>query len=250
MKIDLITRSQLEVLNKKSLRYPLADAEKDYFLAVILKIIYDSHISDSLVFKGGTAIHHCYLDYLRFSNDLDFTSLEKIDISRLEGIFKLYNFLQIKNLIEKKYSIGFHVQYQGILQQPNSINININVNQKVILEPKWCPYYNFYRLDVDVNLMDIKEISAEKIRTLNERARARDLYDLYLILEKYRLDIGEVVNILKQKELFKVLSRESLTENTNIAMESYESELDSLYYKKSIPKEIMKEMISKIVLEI
>jgi hypothetical protein len=40
MKIDLITRSQLEVLNKRSLRYPLADAEKDYFLAIILKIIY------------------------------------------------------------------------------------------------------------------------------------------------------------------------------------------------------------------
>lgn len=53
-----------------------------------------------------------------------------------------------------------------------------------------------------------------------------------------------------EKELFKVLSRESLTENTNIALESYESELDSLYYRKSIPKESMKEMISKIILEI
>jgi len=109
---------------------------------------------------------------------LDFTSLQQIDISRLEGIFNIYNFLQIKNLIEKKYSIGFYIQYRGILQQPNSINININVNQEVLLESKWCSYNNFYRLDIDVNLMDIKEISAEKIRTLNERARARDLYDL------------------------------------------------------------------------
>lgn len=32
MKIDLTTRSQLEVLNKRSLRYPLAFAENDYFL--------------------------------------------------------------------------------------------------------------------------------------------------------------------------------------------------------------------------
>ena len=37
MKIDLITRAQLEVINKRNLRYPLADAEKDYFLAVIPK---------------------------------------------------------------------------------------------------------------------------------------------------------------------------------------------------------------------
>ncbi len=35
MKIDLITRSQLEVLNKKGLRNPLADTEKDYILAGI-----------------------------------------------------------------------------------------------------------------------------------------------------------------------------------------------------------------------
>ncbi len=67
MKIDLITRAQIEVINKRNLRYPLADAEKDYFLAVILKIIYNSLLADSLVFKGGTAIHHCYLEQLRFS---------------------------------------------------------------------------------------------------------------------------------------------------------------------------------------
>lgn len=29
MKIDLMTRLQLEVINKKGLKYPLADAEKD-----------------------------------------------------------------------------------------------------------------------------------------------------------------------------------------------------------------------------
>ncbi|UCC40275.1 MAG: nucleotidyl transferase AbiEii/AbiGii toxin family protein [Candidatus Aminicenantes bacterium] len=46
----------------------MADAEKDYFLAVILKMIYNSFLADSLVFKGGTAIHHCYLEQLRFSN--------------------------------------------------------------------------------------------------------------------------------------------------------------------------------------
>lgn len=48
-----------------------------------------------------------------------------------------------------------------------------------------------------------------------------------------------------EKELFKVLSRESLTENINIALESYELELESFYYRKLIPKESMKEMIPK-----
>ncbi len=31
MKIDLLSRAQLSIINKNSLRYPLAIAEKDYF---------------------------------------------------------------------------------------------------------------------------------------------------------------------------------------------------------------------------
>jgi len=56
-----VTKSNLSLLNKRSLRYKLADAEKDYLLAVVSKIIYDSPLRDKLVFKGGTAIHHCYM---------------------------------------------------------------------------------------------------------------------------------------------------------------------------------------------
>ena len=32
--------------------------------------------SDSLVFKGGTALKKCYFDNYRFSEDLDFSGLE------------------------------------------------------------------------------------------------------------------------------------------------------------------------------
>jgi len=58
MKIDLLTKAQLSIINKEHFRYPLAIAEKDYFLAVVLQIIYSSNLADRLVFKGGTAIHH------------------------------------------------------------------------------------------------------------------------------------------------------------------------------------------------
>ena len=80
MKIDLLDKAQLSIINKNNFRYPLQIAEKDYFLAVVLKIIYSSKIKDKLIFKGGTAIHHLYLDQLRFSEDLDFTAKDKISI--------------------------------------------------------------------------------------------------------------------------------------------------------------------------
>ncbi|MFH1412947.1 MAG: hypothetical protein ABIG10_02875 [bacterium] len=43
MMIELLNSEELILFNKK-LKYPLAIAEKDYFLAVISKIIFDSQM--------------------------------------------------------------------------------------------------------------------------------------------------------------------------------------------------------------
>ena len=50
--------------------------EKDYLLSWILAgISRVPALSDSLVFKGGTALKKCYFGDYRFSEDLDFTGL-------------------------------------------------------------------------------------------------------------------------------------------------------------------------------
>lgn len=250
MKIDLITRSQLEVLNKRSLRYPLADAEKDYFLAIILKIIYNSSLGKLLVFKGGTAIYHCYLEQYRFSKDLDFTALEPIELPRLREIYEEHDFLSVKNVKEKKYGIDFSLQYQGMLLQLNSIDININKNQKVLLKTNHHTYRNSFDVDVIVKLMNIKEIIAEKIRTLNERPKPRDLYDIHLIKNTYKVSLKEAVDLLRQKELFRPLSKENINENVSIALESYESDLENLYYKKYVSLKEIRELVKEIIKEI
>ena len=81
MNIPIITRQQLEIINRKTLKYPLQIAEKDYFLTLVMKIISISSWGKVLVFKGGTALNHCYLQQYRFSEDLDFSS-NKVDITQ------------------------------------------------------------------------------------------------------------------------------------------------------------------------
>lgn len=44
----MITRQQLEIINRKTLKYPLQIAEKDYFLALILQIIANSALKNIL----------------------------------------------------------------------------------------------------------------------------------------------------------------------------------------------------------
>jgi hypothetical protein len=50
----LITRQQLEIINRRTLKYPLQIAEKDYFWQWRCKS-FPPHRGDKLIFKGGTA---------------------------------------------------------------------------------------------------------------------------------------------------------------------------------------------------
>jgi predicted nucleotidyltransferase component of viral defense system len=72
---ELLDRAELRLMTK-NLKYPLAIAEKDYFLALVSKIIFESELGKRLIFKGGTALHHVYLKQLRFSEELSNEQIE------------------------------------------------------------------------------------------------------------------------------------------------------------------------------
>ncbi len=237
MKIDLLDRPQLEILNKRGPKYNLQDAEKDYFLAVILSIIYGSGLKDTLVFKGGTAVYHCYLDQIRFSKDLDFTAKTKLKLSDIENLFSGFEIFKLKDVEEKKFGLAFSVQYRGVLAQPDTIEVDINTNQKVLLEPKIMEYKNYYGVKLSCPVMDKNEIFAEKIRTLNDRARPRDPYDLVILQKKLGLKLDEGLALLAKKEMFRPLDKERIAENLRISQERFEDEMEELYYREPVTKE-------------
>lgn len=248
MKVDLLSRAQLSIANKNSFRYPLAVAEKDYFLAVVLQIIYSSRLKDSLVFKGGTAIHHLYLDQLRFSEDLDFQTTGEITEDDLQEIFQSYDFLEIIKSYRSDYTLKIQrLKFTGPLGQPNSIKLDVDLTQKLILPAEKMEYKNVYGVPVTVRVMAVKEICAEKIRAANERARYRDFYDLAMVLKNNGFDPKEILEILKKKELRRPLSKESITGNLDIAEEARKSGAESLYYREEIDEAEMNESLKGIL---
>src|SRR3989339_360648 len=199
----MITRQQLEIINRKSLRYPLHIAEKDYFLALVMQIITASSTGKTLIFKGGTALHHCYLDQYRFSEDLDFSSNRQLlSIEEVRKIFDNIDYLSIKKDYLSEATIKLEkLQYTGPLIQPNSLKVEIDFLQNVLLPPQTLVYHNVWGVDFKVRVMDVREICAEKLRAMSDRARYRDFYDLFLLLEKYPLDLEEIISFIKQKEI-------------------------------------------------
>ena len=85
-----------------------------------------------------------------------------------------------------------------------------------------------------VNVMDIREICAEKIRAMSQRARYRDFYDFYLATQKYRIDIDETIQLIQQKEMRQPISKASILRNWKIASAQRRDEIELIYYRDEV----------------
>lgn len=244
----MLSRQQLEIINRKSLRYPLHIAEKDYFLALVMQIIAASSTGKTLIFKGGTALHHCYLDQYRFSEDLDFSSNKTLlSIEEVRKIFDNIDYLSIKKDYLSQASIKIEkLQYTGPLIQPNSLKVEIDFLQNVLLPPQTLAYHNVWGVDFTVAVMDIKEICAEKIRAMSDRARYRDFYDIYLLLEKYQLDLDEIVSFVKQKEIRRPITKASIQTNWKVIATEKEQEMGQIYYSRQVEDSQIETLIQSL----
>ena len=248
--IEILNREEL-ILYNKTTKYPLAIAEKDYFLAIVSKIIFESKIKNKLIFKGGTALHHVYLPQLRFSEDLDFSSgAIKIEIDEVRDIFSDFDFLKIK----KDYVSGATVkieklQYSGPLVQPNSVKVEIDFLQNVILPPLEMDYINVYGVKTKVRVMDIREIASEKIRAMSDRVKYRDFYDFSMIMIRLNINLNEVLSLVEKKEIRSTISVKKIMSNWNLALQEKNNDFDSIYYTQKLDDDIIERELKRLRFE-
>ena len=231
-----LTRQQLEIINRQTIQYPLPIAEKDYYLTLAIKLIYNSPLKAKLVFKGGTALHHSYLSQKRFSEDLDFTSLDN-ELSKREviSVLESSDVFLVKKVHSSKYTLKIErLQFQGLLGQPGNIKVEIDRFQNVVLDSVKKKYKNVWKVNSTALIMDKREICAEKIRAVSQRARYRDFYDLYFLINKLKIDYREAVKLLKSKEIRTPVVAENIIKNWSIAKKEKQNDLDGIYCSESI----------------
>ena len=69
--------------------------------------------------------------------------------------------------------------------------------------------------------MQLPEIAAEKIRASATRARYRDFYDLYLLLEQPDTDVAQALNILQRKEIRAIVDPVAMAANWRQAQQEW-----------------------------
>ncbi len=220
--------------------------EKEYLQYIFLNAI--SKYPDNFVFKGGTCLKICF-GLERASEDLDFSTSFKIDKLK-EVVYKCLKDFELLNINYEIYSerefegnLRFEIRFKGPLFQghaksTNTLKIDFNkrnVKNKIIKV--------IQKLFSDVPLfsivvLDEKEILAEKIRALINRAESRDLYDIWMLLNK-GIKIDRKLLIIKLNE------EKSKFSNLRFpSKEEYERDLKNLV--KTLPSyEQVKKEVSK-----
>ena len=196
----MISREQLVDIGKTTGLH-LYQQEKDYLLKLFLYTYF--RLFDNAVFKGGTCIKYVFgLD--RFSEDLDFNLLtspksfqKQVDRSLKElHLMGVTSYYIKKELFKDAYTsvIGFQGPlYQGNKQTRNKFRIDAGKRTGTIKTPEWRLVSSEYPETGErflVQIMDEQEILVEKICSLMKRHKGRDLYDVWLLLEK-GVDVDE-----------------------------------------------------------
>ena len=190
----MISREQLIDIGKTTSLH-LYQQEKDYLLKLFLSAYF--RLFDDAVFKGGTCIKYVFgLD--RFSEDLDFNLLvspkefeSQVDRTLKEiHLIGIVNYFIKKELFEDAYTCVIGVQgplYTGTEQTRNKFRIDAGKRTGTIKTPEWRLIPSEYpetRRHFLVRIMNEQEILVEKICSLFERQKGRDLYDVWFLLKK------------------------------------------------------------------
>ena len=189
---------------------PTSTIERDYaqnWLLSALRTI-------NMAFKGGTGIRKVFIENYRFSDDLDFTLLEPIGADALQAVVSnAVARVREESGILFEDDFGFRVTKTGfkattrfrILNRGSASPVKIDLDltgpdhEVVLLPVSERPVFHPYsdRLSVAVTSYALEEIMAEKIRSLFQRSRSRDLYDLVQLAD--RVDCRAVKSILRRK---------------------------------------------------
>ena len=217
-------------INKLSAQKSVSDVtvEKDYILDWVLwGIAQNSAMRTNLVFKGGTALHKLYFRDWRFSEDLDFTTLNAVSEEQLKtqvsaaissvmsrsGIQLNLKSIERSGVDGSDWSYEVKVEYVGPRSQATGslpiIRLHITHDELVMDKPHLKRLLEPYP-DLPDNpclfTLTLEEILAEKLRTvIHQRCYPKDVYDTWRIINEAGafLNLPQTLDFYRKKTIYR-----------------------------------------------
>lgn len=199
----------------KKLQININNIVREYWEMFILDGLYSSALGESLVFKGGTALRLIY-NSPRFSEDLDFSLIGKINFNDFKRTVKDIIFqqpeLSIKEIYSKKNTYFALINFkQEYLSQTLSIKIEISKRKLSLrknidfkLSTASSPTTNLKPL---VGVFTLERLLKEKLNALSSRQKARDLFDVWFLGQLLKKEISLPETKLRKRDIKQELNR-------------------------------------------
>ncbi len=180
--------------------------EQDLVIArALIEIYRNSFLSETLAFRGGTAIHKLFFDSpVRYSEDIDLVQIEPSPIKKtIDYLRDALLFLGKPSVKQKANNNTLIYKFDSEISPvfPMRLKIEINCREHFsvlgLLKKRYEVNNQWFTGECSITTYHLEELLATKLRALYQRKKGRDLFDLYKALSELNVDVLKVINCYK-----------------------------------------------------
>jgi predicted nucleotidyltransferase component of viral defense system len=184
-----------------------AQVEQDLILSrVLVELFTNPIISDSVLFRGGTALHKLFLQPVsRYSEDIDLVQKEPGSIGKLIDVVKAKctPLLGRPKTKQKRDSVIFIYRVDSEIPPSIPLRIKIEINTREHfsvfekIKKTFSVQSTWFTGESQINTYRLEELLATKLRALYQRNKGRDLFDIWLGITRGVVDIKKIIHAFK-----------------------------------------------------
>ena len=202
--------------------------EQDLILSrAIVDIFSNNLLANTLVFRGGTALHKLYSPTQeRYSEDLDFVQKDAGPIGPIMGeIHNILNpWLGDPQWKQTQGRVTFYYKYESEILPIRKMKLKLEINTREhhsftnLTKIPFSVSSRWFKGDALVTSYTLEELMGTKMRALYQRKKGRDMFDLIVMMKHYpHLNCQNIVDCF----LFYLKN-----ENLHVSRAEYEKNMD------------------------
>ncbi len=167
-----------------------SQVEQDLILSrALVEIFQNTKVSDSLVLRGGTALHKLYVDKpFRYSEDIDLVQYTEGPIGPiLDGLRDRLDPLLGKPRRERNpgtVTLLYRMESENPPVVPIKLKVEINTREHFdvfgVIEKRFEVKSPWFNGEANIKTYTLEELLGTKLRALYQRRKGRDLFDLWV----------------------------------------------------------------------
>jgi predicted nucleotidyltransferase component of viral defense system len=181
--------------------------EQDLVLSrALVSLFQNPVIHSSLAFRGGTALNKLYCnETARYSEDIDLVHIKRAPIGDVMSVIRetIDPWLGKPKWKQTLRSVKFLYRFQSEDKPsaPLKLKIEINIVESICFfgfqEKPYAVDNQWFSGEANIRTYQLEELMATKFRALYQRAKGRDLYDLWMAIEQLGVNCGDLLEAFK-----------------------------------------------------